>query len=270
VICVTLRSAFRITGDAEKDAAEEQADKRDGKGEDARGLKIGVDNTGHRDFQMRISSLYAGGVAGEHDLQFVLAASFSIKLPQDLCSEPRFGTCSVLRSRIAVRDFVTAGGNGPVRGNRLRFAAFRGIGVNAQQTIAKFGRESVLGFNFDQVQGVEIQANVRGEALPREGQDQHVERNEVSRFAPPAPGSEDADPQEDQREPGFCLQSHARSVRAAPLRKCAEGVDIIVDDIGVRVFLPAAQIRALEKVARTALLVDGVEGEIQGLAGFTR
>src|SRR5208283_583195 len=60
------------------------------------------------------------------------------------------------------------------------------------------------------------------------------------------------------------------SIAGGPLRKGAKDVGEIVDDVGVRVFLPAAEAWTLEEIPRTALAVDGVNREIQRLVGFAR
>jgi len=60
-----------------------------------------------------------------------------------------------------------------------------------------------------------------------------------------------------------------RSIGAAPLRESAQRVDVIVNCVGRHVFLPATEIITLEEIPRTALLVDGIELKIEGLASFT-
>jgi len=56
--------------------------------------------------------------------------------------------------------------------------------------------------------------------------------------------------------------------RVSPFGKGAKRVDVIVDYIGVRIFLPAAEVGIFEEVARAALVVDRIQREIQRLAGF--
>jgi len=58
------------------------------------------------------------------------------------------------------------------------------------------------------------------------------------------------------------------SLPISPRRISIERVDVIVDYVGVGVFLPSAGGGVREKVASAALIVDGIFGEIQSLAGF--
>src|ERR1700730_15558022 len=62
----------------------------------------------------------------------------------------------------------------------------------------------------------------------------------------------------------------ARSVRLGPCRKSAQCVHIVVDDVGMRVLLPAAKQRSLEQIARAARIVDRIEREIERLACLAR
>ena len=56
----------------------------------------------------------------------------------------------------------------------------------------------------------------------------------------------------------------------APVGKCAQGVGVVVNDIGVSVFLPAAGHRIGENVARAALRVNRIQREIQRFPGVAR
>jgi hypothetical protein len=59
-----------------------------------------------------------------------------------------------------------------------------------------------------------------------------------------------------------------RSPHASPLRESMKRVHIIVDYVGVRVFLPAAEAGIFEEVARAALVINGIQREIQRLSRF--
>src|ERR1700738_3649153 len=57
-----------------------------------------------------------------------------------------------------------------------------------------------------------------------------------------------------------------RSVWLGPCGKGAQCIRIVVDDVDMRVLLPAARERSLEQIARAARIVDGIEREIERLA----
>src|SRR5579871_4642546 len=57
----------------------------------------------------------------------------------------------------------------------------------------------------------------------------------------------------------------ASSGRLTPFGEGVQRVDVVVDHVGMRIFLPAAGRRILRQVARAAQLVDRVEREREGL-----
>src|SRR6202041_1224017 len=62
---------------------------------------------------------------------------------------------------------------------------------------------------------------------------------------------------------GDRITPDGRLALRAPRRESPQRVDVIVYDVGVRIFLPASGDRVGEEIARTAALVDRIQGEIQ-------
>jgi len=199
----------REARDTQQYSSKQHANERGGKNQHSSRFQIRVRDAGHRHSQTWMSRRQSARVGRECDLQVIVLSCFTREFADHARDNPRFRRCAVRFAGTSASDFLAIAGKNPTCGDSRRtIFASHGIRIDTHQAMERVEWDARLSCDFNQVQSVVIESELRTDSLTRGQRHRQVHRDKVPCVRPPFPDGKNTNTQCDQCQAGFCCQFH--------------------------------------------------------------